>query len=440
MVFDTTILGSNPSAPAKLMNMQSLKINFFEKIKKKLFPFYKSKELNLIFKILEKDQPKNKRVAMFVGGCVRKYLLNEEIDDVDIATIFTPEEIKEKFKDTLIKVVDTGIDHGSVTLVFNKYKFELTTLRKDLKTDGRHAEILYVDDWEEDSKRRDITINSIYLDRRGKIFDPNQGKKDLDNKLVKFIGDPSLRIQEDYLRIIRFLRFALQYNSSTDKEAIEALKLNLNGIKTLSKERILNELFKILKLKKFNNIVNLENEKLVFSKIFPELKYLDRIDKLFSLKKIINLDKNLILASLLIDESNNHEYFCHKYKVSNEIKNNLNILSKSFLQYQKDKNFFKKNLIKNIYEFEKNIIINTNIIVFLKNKKMSVSELEKNLISIKKVDIPKFPFDGKYLKNKGITEGKKIGFILKELKEKWLENNFSLDEKTIFKAINKTKN
>ena len=174
---------------------------------------------------------------MFVGGCVRKHILNEEIDDIDIATVFTPEEIKKKFEGTDVKIVLTGLEHGSITLIYKDSKFEITTLRKDEKTFGRHADVSFINDWLEDSKRRDITINAIYINRKGKIYDPHNGVEDLKNGIVKFIGDSTNRINEDYLRIIRFIRFAIQYDSQTDQTTIDSLKLNLNGIKTLSKER-----------------------------------------------------------------------------------------------------------------------------------------------------------------------------------------------------------
>ena len=289
---------------------------------------------------------------MFVGGCVRKHISGDEIDDIDIATIFTPEEIKEKFKNTKIKIIETGIEHGSVTLLFNNSKFEITTLRKDIKTYGRHAEVSFTNDWKQDSERRDFTINAIYLDRRGNIFDPQLGVKDLQNKIVKFIGDPDERIKEDYLRIIRFIRFSLQYEHNFfEPSTIEAIKLNLNGIKNLSKERILKELLKIIELKNFRNILQNKDLKIIFSIIFPEFKNLDRILKLSLIpnKDLLSLDKNIILATLLIDESSNYEYFCHKYKASNQIKEYFDSLSNNLKQYKSDKNFFKKNLKKNIY-------------------------------------------------------------------------------------------
>ena len=134
---------------------------------------------------------KKKINTKFVGGCVRKYLLGEEIDDIDLATTLTTDEVKKRFIDTKFKIIDTGLKHGTVTLVTQKFKLEITTLRKDVETDGRHATIEYTDDWVKDSERRDFTINAIYLDIFGKIYDPQNGVLDLKNKKIKFIGDPS---------------------------------------------------------------------------------------------------------------------------------------------------------------------------------------------------------------------------------------------------------
>ena len=349
MVFGTTILGSNPSAPAKKMKKISLNFDLVNKFKNIFFPFYKSKEVKKLFGILEQGEPKNKKVAMFVGGCVRNYILKNVIDDLDLATIFTPEEIKAKFKNTSLKVIETGFEHGSVTVLLNNYKFELTTLRRDVSTDGRHAEVKFTDDWKEDSNRRDFTINAIYLDKNGKLFDPQLGVKDLQNNVVKFIGDPGKRIEEDYLRIIRFIRFSIQYDHNTlESSTINAIKLNLIGIKKLSKERILQELLKILSLKNFLNIFKNQELKNIFLLIFPEFKNLDRIKKLsnFSEEHLLRIDTNMILAILLIDDSDNFLYFCHKYKVPNLTKNKLELLSRSFKEFKETRTFSKRILKK----------------------------------------------------------------------------------------------
>ena len=139
--------------------MFDLSFNFIKSVKRNLFPFYKKKELKFVFKILQKGFAEEVIVARFVGGCVRKYLTDDLIEDIDIATILSTEEIKERFKDTNFRVIDSGIKHGTVTLVSEKLKLELTTLRKDVETDGRHAQVEYINDWQLDSERRDFTIN-----------------------------------------------------------------------------------------------------------------------------------------------------------------------------------------------------------------------------------------------------------------------------------------
>ena len=186
--------------------------NLINRVKRVFFPFYKDKELKFVFQQLQEGLPNDKIAARFVGGCVRKYLTNDDIDDIDIATTLSSEEIKERFINTNFRVVDTGIEHGTITLVSKKHKLEITTLRKDVETDGRHAEVLFTKDWNEDSSRRDFTINSIYADIDGNIFDPNDGANDLKNGIVRFIGNPEKRIKEDYLRILRYLRFFSAYS------------------------------------------------------------------------------------------------------------------------------------------------------------------------------------------------------------------------------------
>ena len=443
MVFGTTILGSNPSAPARTMKKISLDFDLINKFKNIFFPFYKSKEVKKLFGILEQGEPKNKKLAMFVGGCVRNYILKNVIDDLDLATVFTPEEIKAKFKNTSFKVIETGVEHGSVTILLNNYKFELTTLRRDVSTDGRHAEVKFTDDWKEDSNRRDFTINAIYLDKNGKLFDPQLGEKDLQNNVVKFIGDPGKRIEEDYLRIIRFIRFSIQYDHNIlESSTINAIKLNLIGIKKLSKERILKELLKILSLKNFTNIFKNQELKNIFLIIFPEFKNLDRIKKLsyFSEESLLRIDTNMILAILLLDDSDNFLYFCHKYKVPNLTKNKLELLSRFFQEVKEDKNFFKKNIKKNTYFLGKDFLKSLAILLFFENKSFKYKELNLIFKDIEVTSVPKFPFDGEFLKKRGFTEGKKIGLALKELEGDWVKNNFSLSEDNINTILEKVKN
>jgi poly(A) polymerase len=417
------------------MNKVSTNIPFYQKIKKVFFPFYKSKDIKNLFTILEKGKSKDKQVAMFVGGCVRKFLNNEDIDDIDIATVFSPEEIKEKFKDSNFKIIDTGIEHGSVTAITSSNKFEITTLRQDVKTDGRHAQISFIDNWKQDSERRDFTINAIYMDIRGKIYNPQNGKEDLKNKKINFIGNPSTRIEEDYLRIIRYLRFCVQYNiKQSESKIINSIKLNLNGIKNLSKERILSELYKMFNLKNINILLENEEIKNIFLLIFPEFKYLKRLEKYFFFK-----NPSLIFSILLVGEKNNYEYFCHKYKVSNNLKKDLGFISTNYNNFKKEKNFLKKNLIKNIYNYGKENIKLLIKFIYCADLKFSPKLLSNLLKDIDRVVIPIFPYNGQYLKKQGLIEGKEIGFALKELEKEWLDQDFNLKANEANSIINKVK-
>ena len=415
--------------------MFNLSFHFIKKFKRNLFPFYRDKKIKFVFKTLQEGFTKDIVVARFVGGCVRKHLTNDIIDDIDIATILSTDQIKEKFKDTKFKVIDTGIKHGTVTLILGQLKLEITTLRKDVKTDGRYAEVEYINDWQLDSERRDFTINAIYLDINGKIFDPQMGTIDLKNNNIKFIGDPQKRIEEDYLRIIRFIRFKIMYNSKVEPTTSQAIKYNLNGIKQISKERILAELFKILDLKNFINLNNSEYLKELFSLIFPEF---DELSKLERLKKIYNhsqINRAILLAALLIDEKNNHEYFAHKYNISNEIKENLNLLAKDLKLLKENKDFFDKDLEKNIYLNNKNHLIDLNILNFVNNSKYKIKDFSEIFKKILQSKTHFFPIDGKYLMQNGMKEGSTLGRVLKIIEDEWIINGFKISKDRINEII-----
>ena len=415
--------------------MLNLSFNFLTNIKNLIFPFYRDKDLKFIFKKLQEGIPGDKVTARFVGGCVRKYLSNEKIDDIDIATILTADQIKEKFKDTNLKVIDTGIKHGTVTIVSKNHKVELTTLRKDIKTDGRHAEVEYTDDWQQDSERRDFTINAIYMDINGKLYDPQMGTVDLKNKNIKFIGDPQKRIEEDYLRIVRFIRFKVMYDMVVEPTTSDAIKQNLDGIQKISKERILIELLKILSLKNFLTINQSSNLREIFSMIFPEFLYLNRLERLKKVYQYSKVNVDILLAVMLIDDKENHEYFIHKYNASNKTKETLEQFYKNLIKLKNDKEFFEKNLIKNVYLNGKKHLIALNLINFSINSKVKIKDFTKTRNKILKIKVPTFPIDGETLKQKGMQEGQRLGNVLKTLEKEWINNNFKISNERVEEII-----
>ena len=174
----------------------------------------------------------------YVGGSIRKIINKEKVDDIDLATNLAPKTVCEILRKNNISFYESGIEHGTITAKIDDYKFEITTLRKDISTDGRRAEVEFSNDWHEDASRRDFTFNAIYADLHGNLYDPFNGKKDLQSGNVKFIGNPETRIKEDYLRILRYVRFFLNYSKVDHSESLKKIiKQNLNGVSKISSDR-----------------------------------------------------------------------------------------------------------------------------------------------------------------------------------------------------------
>lgn len=208
-----------------------------------------------------------------VGGAVRDSLLGLAVTDVDLATILLPETVIARLEATRIKSVPTGLSHGTVTAVVDGKNYEITTLRRDVATDGRRATVSFATDWREDAARRDFTINALYADpESGEIFDYFGGLEDLRNHTVRFIGDASQRIAEDHLRILRYFRFLARFgDGAVDAQAIAACASAANSLLALSRERIASELLKLLGLPDPRRAVMLMVEHSIFASFLPEL-------------------------------------------------------------------------------------------------------------------------------------------------------------------------
>lgn len=185
--------------------------------------------------------------ALFVGGCVRNALLGAAVSDLDLSTDARPARVLELAKEAGLRAVPTGIDHGTITVISDGEPFEITTFRKDVETDGRHAVVAFSDDIADDAARRDFTMNALYCDARGQVIDPLGGLPDLEARHLRFVGEPEARIREDYLRILRFFRFHAWYGGDgLDPDGLAACAALSDGIETLAKERIGQEIRKLL--------------------------------------------------------------------------------------------------------------------------------------------------------------------------------------------------
>lgn len=211
--------------------------------------------------------------ARYVGGIVRDTLLGIYAADIDVATVHAPAEVVARLQDARIRTVPTGIAHGTVTAILASGPVEVTTLRRDVSTDGRHAVVAFTEDWHEDAARRDFTINALYADpASGAVFDYFDGLDDLAQRRVRFIGDPYRRIAEDHLRILRFFRFHARFGERIDADGLAACTARANDLMALSRERIASELAKLLVAAQAVPVVALMIEHDIFRAVLPEIR------------------------------------------------------------------------------------------------------------------------------------------------------------------------
>ena len=248
----------------------------------------------------------DKGETRFVGGCIRDTLLGLDVSDVDIATRLSPETVMERLQTARIKAVPTGLAHGTVTAVVNGSPVEVTTLRRDVATDGRRARIAYTEDWREDAARRDFTINALMADpATGEVFDYFGGVEDLAARHVRFIGDPLTRIAEDHLRILRFFRFHAKFGAGKpDGAALKACAERANDLMALSRERIADELLKLLDLPDPVVTVRLMVGRGILKPVLPEIEAADRMSALVAAERAAGIAPEAIrrLAALLPED------------------------------------------------------------------------------------------------------------------------------------------
>jgi poly(A) polymerase len=374
----------------------------------------------------------------YVGGCIRKIINKEKVDDIDLATNLTPADVSQALKKNNINFYETGIEHGTITAVINNQKFEITSLRKDVVTDGRHAKIEFSKDWKEDASRRDFSINSIYSDKEGNLFDPYEGRKDILAGKIKFIGEAEKRIKEDYLRIIRYVRFFLKYSKNKhDPRILKKIKINLEGIKNLSSERLLDELRKIIRSNGLEHISKDKESGELLRLIFPQILKMNSFEKLNEISKKIYLeaDFSFLLAVMIIDKTDNADYFMYKFNISKKDQKRIKYLDNFYKSKVNKNTFTEKNLVKKLYFDGKESVLDILNFKILTNKKIDQKIIDlKNMLENK--DLPKFPIETKNLMQEyDLVEGKTLGKKLKLLEEFWVNNEFNISKDQINRII-----
>lgn len=376
-----------------------------------------------------------------VGGSVRDLILEKKVNDYDFACKFLPTEIEKILKENNIKSIPTGLKYGTITAVINHKNFQITTLRKDENQKGRDCDVNFVEDFFEDAKRRDFTINALYLDSLGQIHDYFNGIDDLKNQKVRFILDAKTRIQEDYLRILRFIRFSCNYAQELDKEGLQACLNFKDSLKTLSKERVRDEFLKIISSKNSIQIINVLNifkeqkiDKILWGsdldiKAFEEFLLLEKYIEKTNLKlvkiAIIFLDLNLDIKIF-------NNKFCLTKIEKNFLQNCFNLLEKYH-----NKNIEKIIINEIIVEHSQSFVLNFYIIFYCKNfLKIPQNHLENIIKYITNLEVPNFLFKTSDLEKANCPRFK-FSSTLKALKIKWAQNNFDLSHDQFLNEINK---
>lgn len=239
--------------------------------------------------------------AWLVGGCVRNALLGQPISDIDIATQALPETVTARAEEAGLKAVPTGIEHGTITIVVDHHPVEVTTLRRDVETDGRRAVVAFSRELAEDAGRRDFTMNALYVDGDGALHDPVGGLEDLEARRVRFIGDAGTRIREDFLRTLRYFRFYGWYgHGSPDREAIKGIVANKSGLTSLSAERVWAELKKILAAPQVTRSLLWMRQTGVYQIVLPESGDMDGFARFMRLEEAIGVHADPLLRLMAL--------------------------------------------------------------------------------------------------------------------------------------------
>ena len=396
----------------------------------------KETEIEKIFRAIHSFSANSE--IRYVGGCVRKIINKENFDDIDLAVNLNPKDVCEALNKNDIKYYESGIEHGTITALINNIKFEITSLRKDVDTDGRHAKVEFSDNWKEDASRRDFTINAIYADIDGSLFDPFDGKKDLENGKIIFIGNAEIRIKEDYLRVLRYIRFFLNYSKAKhEPSVIKIIKKNLAGVSSISPERLLDELQKLVRSKGFSKLTKDKDSLAIINLVFPQLKNISLFRKLnsFAIKNLTKVDFILLLSLMIIDGTDNVDYFIYKFNLSKKDQKRLLFLNNFFSKKITSSSFAEKNLNKILYFNGREALIDVIYFKIFKSNKVE-SKLIKLIKIFKEKDIPVLPLKADILMEKyQIPEGKELGIKLKAIEEIWTNNNFKISEKEVQKIV-----
>jgi poly(A) polymerase len=365
--------------------------------------------------------------ARFVGGCVRDALLGLPIADVDLATPARPEEVIAALEKAGVKAVPTGIEHGTVTAVAAPRHFEITTLRRDVETYGRHAKVAFDADWAEDAARRDFTINAIFLDPDGTVHDPAGGLADLAARRVRFVGDPARRIAEDVLRVLRYYRFEARFGSGRGEPAARAAcREAVPLLPTLSAERVAQELTRLLAVADPVPALRMMQEDGVLAALLPEAARLDRLARLVALEAGAlrrSPDPILRLAALVCVDAEGAARLAERLRLSNAWRDRLAGLTPPWpLDPSGDMRAQRLALYRLGAARYRDLAL-----LAAAEGAIGEQRLGELLASAAQWKPPAFPLAGRDVTALGVPPGPRVGQLLAELRQWWEEGDFTAD-------------
>ena len=351
-------------------------------------------------------------LTRYVGGAVRDEMLGMPVSDVDLATRLLPQEVVERLEAARIKAVPTGIEHGTITAVSDGHPLEVTTLRRDVSTDGRRATVAFTDDWKADAARRDFTINALSADpRTGDIYDYFGGLEDLQRRHIRFIGDPRQRIAEDHLRILRFFRFHARFGSGEpDSAALDACSRRANDLMALSRERIADELLKLLAVPDPAPTVGIMLDRNILRPVLPEIAP----ERLPGLKALVSdehgagiaPDALRRLAALLPRDPVIAEDITSRLRLSNRARKRVGCAAGTEL-------FSSPQAL--VYR------VGTDCAV----DRLLLAGKTANAAAISAWKAPRLPISGGALIARGLPEGPVVARTLRRIEDRWVESGFS---------------
>lgn len=402
----------------------------------------KNADLQNLFQLLNHSGEE----ARVVGGAVRNSLLGTSVGDIDVATSWNPQEVVSQARDAGYKAIPTGIEHGTVTVVINGSAFEVTSLRADIETDGRHATVVFGKDWKVDALRRDFTINALYATADGKVIDHVGGLADIEKRALRFIGDPQERIREDYLRIMRFFRFFAWYGAGRpDTDGLKAAARLKDGIHQLSAERIWAELKKLLAAQDPSRALLWMRQAGVLSLILPESEKwgIDAVHGLVQAEKDLNwqADALLRLESLVPPDAARMSELGKRMKMSNAERARLEAWAR--LEPIKPETTDMQ-LRKLLYHSSRQAVCDHIQLAYAHARFEAVNSDEAmikagsyaRLLEIaQSFELPVFPVTGSDLLERGFEKGPQLGAALKKLEKLWVASGFQEDREKLLTQL-----